>query len=274
MFCIALAATIALQNGVGANRESANPEDRVFADGIYANPYFGLRYPLPPGWKEGLLPARPSYTGYYVLSTPAPPESAKATILIAAQDEFFSSEPVTDPRTLLQDLARSLSGVDRSALPTTVSVAAHRFLRLEIQGMPLSRITLATEIRCHVVIFTFTAAQPENLERLAASLVNLSFAPDPGAPVCIRGYATARTIRRKVEPILAGPRFVRIPVRIIIGADGKVGHVHVIRAFPDQQKNIEDALRHWQFEAYLASGHPTEIETGLTFEFRPTGRGN
>jgi hypothetical protein len=264
---------MALQNGVAANRETANPEDSIFVNGIYANTYFGLRYPLPPGWKEGLLPARPSYTGYYVLSTPAPPESAKATILIAAQDEFFANEPATNPRTLLQDLADGLSGVDRSARPTTVSIAAHRFLRLEIQGTPLSRVMLATEIRCHVVIFTFTAAEPAHLERLAASLANLSFVPDPGAAVCIRGYATARTIRRRVEPVAAGPRFARIPVRIIIGADGKVRHVHVIRAFPEQ-KNIEDALRQWQFEPYLASGHPAEIETGVTFEFRPTGRGD
>jgi hypothetical protein len=272
-FCVAVAAAMAVQGGPAANRESADPEDRTFADGVYANRYFGFRYPLPPGWKEGLLPPRPSYTGYYVLSTPAPPGSTKATILIAAQDEFFASAPIIDPQALLQDLAHSLSGADRSAAPTTVRIAAHHFLRLEIQGTPLSRIVLAIELRCHVVIFTFTGAEPEQLERLAASLEHLSFLPDPSAPVCIKGYATAQTIRRRVEPIPAGPRFVKIAVRIIIGADGKVGHVHVIRAFPDQQKNIEDALRGWRLEPYLASGHPAEIETGLTFEFRPASRG-
>jgi hypothetical protein len=272
--CVAVAAAMAWQGGLAANRESADPEERTFADGVYANPYFGLRYPLPPGWKEGLLPPRPSYTGYYVLITPAPPENAKATILIAAQDEFFASKPIMDARALLHDLARNLSAADHTAAPITVTTAAHRFLRLEIQGTPLSRIVLATEIRCHVVIFTFTGAQPEQLKGLAASLENLSFAPDSGAPVCIKGYATAQTIRRRVEPIPAGPRFVRIAVRIIIGPDGKVGHVHVIRAFPEQQKNIEDALRKWRFEPYLTGGRPAAIETGLTFEFRPASRGD
>jgi hypothetical protein len=209
-----------------------------------------------------------------VLLTPAPPETAKATILIAAQDEFFADKPMMDARALLQDLARSLPGADPTAAPTAVRIAAHRFLRLEIQGTPLSRIVLATEIRCHVVTFTFTGSPPERLERLAASLENLSFAPDPGAPVCLNGYATARTIRRRFEPIPAGPRFARIAVRIIIGADGRVGHVHVIRAFPEQQKNIEDALRTWRFAPYLTSRRPAEIETGLTFELRPAGRGD
>jgi len=257
-----------------ANRESADPEDRTFVDGVYANPYFGLRYPLPPGWREGLRPARPSYTGYYVLMTPAPPETAKATILIAAQDEFFADKPMMDARALLQDMARSLPGADPTAAPTTVRIAAHRFFRLEIRGTPLSRIVLATEIRCHIVIFTFTGSPPEQLKRLAASLENLSFAPDSGAPVCIKGYAAVPTIRRSIEPIPAGPRFARIAVRIIIGADGKVRHTHVIRAFSEQQKNIADALRTWRFEPYLTDRRPAEIETGLTFEFRPAGRGD
>lgn len=58
-------------------------------DGVYANPYFAVRYPLPAGWKDGPEPPRRSYDGYYVLDTPVPPEDVKATILIAAQDSFF-----------------------------------------------------------------------------------------------------------------------------------------------------------------------------------------
>ena len=272
LFCV-FAAAIGLPRGLAANHESLDPEDGTFSDGVYANPYFGLRYPLPPGWKEGPLLPHPSYAGYYVLSTPAPPEDAKATILIAAQDEFFADKRIADARALLQDLARSLSGPDHAADPATVRIAGNSFLRLEIRGTPLSRIVLATEIRCHVVMFTFTAAERERLEKLAASLDHLSFAPHAVAPACAKGYATAQTIRRRVEPVPTGPRFVTIAVRIIIGADGRMEHVHVIRAFPEQQKSIEDALRQWRFAPYLANGHPAEIETGLTFEFKPAGRG-
>jgi len=51
-----------------------------------------------------------------------------------------------------------------------------------------------------------------------------------------------------------------------------VKRIHVIRAGPEQQKSIEDALAQWRFDPYRAAGHPAEVETGLTFEFKPAGR--
>jgi hypothetical protein len=89
------------------------------------------------------------------------------------------------------------------------------------------------------------------------------------APVCIKDYATDATVLRRVEPRPAAPYFLRIPVRIVIGGDGKVTHVHVIRAFPEQKSNIEAALRRWEFKPYLLDGRAREVETGLVFEFRP-----
>ncbi len=49
-------------------------------------------------------------------------------------------------------------------------------------------------------------------------------------------------------------------------------HVHVIRAVAAQAKNISDALSQWEVKPYEVQGEPVEIETGIVFEFKPTGR--
>jgi outer membrane biosynthesis protein TonB len=58
-------------------------------------------------------------------------------------------------------------------------------------------------------------------------------------------------------------------VRIVVGTDGKVKHIHVINAAPQQRKNIEEALAQWELKPHLVSGHAVEVETGLVFEFKP-----
>jgi hypothetical protein len=274
----ALSLSIALAAAVGAagvgkrGMIAANPEDGAVGDGVYSNPYFGLRYRLPAGWIAGLQPPHPSYSGYYVLDTPSPPPEAKATILIAAQDEFFADEP--SAVALIRGLAQSFAGTGHlAAISTPVTIAGHSFQRLEIRGAPLSRIVLATEIRCHVVLFVSAGAEPPRIEAAARSVNRLAFAAGPAPPACQRGYATAQTIRHHVQPVPAGPRFVAIPVRIIIGADGRVQHIHVIRAAPEQRRNIEAALAQWRFVPYLAKGRPAAIETGITFEFKRPGGG-
>jgi hypothetical protein len=59
-----------------------------------------------------------------------------------------------------------------------------------------------------------------------------------------------------------------VPVRIIIGPDGKVLHVHVISATPAQRRAIEEALMHWEYRPLELMGRPNEVETGLAFEFK------
>jgi hypothetical protein len=264
---------IAVQPGRAADPATADPDQGAVADGAYVNPYFGLRYPLPPGWKAGPQPPRPSAGGYYVLSTPLPPADAKATVLIAAQDIFFAAPPIADASEMARDLVRSVSAGagNPAAIPGTVAIAGHSFVKIRLPGTPLSRLAFATDIRCHVVIFSFTGVEPGSLQQLAASLRRLSFDHAPAAPECIKGYATTQTIRREIEPAPAGPQFVKVPVRIVIGADGSVEHIHVIRAGAAQQRNIENALLRWRFQPYQAAGHASEIETGLTFEFKPGG---
>jgi hypothetical protein len=47
--------------------------------------------------------------------------------------------------------------------------------------------------------------------------------------------------------------------------------VHVIRAFPEQRRALEEALIQWQLNPYEAVDKAVEVETGIVFEFKPTG---
>ena len=52
---------------------------------------------------------------------------------------------------------------------------------------------------------------------------------------------------------------------MIVATDGRVKHVHVIRASAAQRRNIEEAVRQWKFKPYVKQGHPAEVETGVMF---------
>ncbi|HEU0157399.1 MAG TPA: energy transducer TonB [Stellaceae bacterium] len=254
-----------------AGTAGLDPGAGSVVNGVYLNPYFGLRYPLPAGWSPGPQPPAPSYSGYYVLATPSPPKGAEGTILAAAQDTFFAAPPVADARAMAEDLAKSAATGGAKPILSDTVIAGRRFTRLDLAGSPLSRAVLATDIRCHVVIFTFAAAKPEQLQRLVATLDGLQFSGG-GAPACRKGYVSAQTTRHRVEPAPAPPYFVELPARLLIDAAGRVAQVHVIRGSPAQRQNIADALAQWRFAPYVADGRPASIETGLTFRFAPAGR--
>ena len=262
-----------IPKAIAADPADFDPGQGAVVAKAYVNSYFGLRYPLPAGWGEGPQPPRPSYAGYYALSTPAAPAGAKATILIAAQDTFFADRPLGHAKATLAGLAHNVEeGGDETAEVSTVSIAGLTFDRLDIHASPLSRIVFASDIRCHVVIFIFTSADPGRLTALAASLDHLSLQTTPAAPACIKDYATPQTIRRRIEPAMAGPQFVKVPVRVLIGDDGKVTRIHVIRADPAQRLSIIDALAQWVFQPYRTDGRTAPVETGLTFEFKLASR--
>jgi len=139
-------------------------------------------------------------------------------------------------------------------------------------GVGLYRAMLVAERRCHFVSFNLMTRSREERARRAAGLDRLSFAAENEAsvPACMKDYAVGENVLHKVEPVAAGPRFTPIPVRIIIGSDGGIEHVHVIRATPEQRKSIEDALRQWKLRPYETNGRAVALETGLVFEFKPT----
>jgi hypothetical protein len=267
---------------VKAVAAEANPEDGKVTGSTYSNPYFKLTYPLPAGYGEGLDPPPPSIHGYYVLNTPVHLDGPGPSILISAEDMFFALKPMNNAmvmETELQQNSANLPEFKADTPPTEVTIGGRSFARLKIGGDILSRVMLATDIRCHIVSITVASTDPKVLDDIAAGFEKITVPAEASAttsgssetpdafPVCIRNYATPETIVHKVNPPITSPKFLKIPVRIIIGKDGHVKHVHVIRAFDeDQQRFIEESLIKWQFKPYLVKGEPVEVETGLVFE--------
>ena len=256
----------------------SNPEDGKVANGIYANDYFSLSYRLPEGWAEGLAGPEPSHFGYYALRTLIPRDELDGTILIAAQDMFFADGPLRNAVEAASDLRRAMSEIEGMTIdrePSQMRIADHTVERVDFSGVGLYRAMFVTEARCHLVSFNLTTRDPEQLARLAPSVNNLSFAGRKGAPssapACVNNYAVPENVLWKVEPAIPGPAFTPIPVRIIAGADGKVKHVHVIRATVDQRRSIEHALAQWQLRPYAAQGRAVEVETGLVFKTKRPG---
>jgi hypothetical protein len=250
------------------------PESGAVANDRYSNRYFDLSYPLPDGWTEGFAGPEPSQTGYYVLSSLAPAGGLNATILIAAQDEFFAAKPHADLVAEVSDFRDAMAHVDGMSIdrePTELTIAGRHMQRVDFSGVGLYRAMVVTEIRCHAVSFNLTARSREELDALALTLDQISDARGAGAPICIKDYASADTIIKRVEPEPIGPRYVPIPVRIIIDTGGRVKHVHVIHATPEQRHMIEDALWQWKFKPPVVNGAAAEVETGLVFRFTSTG---
>jgi hypothetical protein len=255
-----------------------NPDDGAVRNGIFTNEYFNLSYSLLPGWTEGIAGPGPSQSGYYVLSTFVPAGELTGTILITAQDIFFAAKPFDDALTMAYEFSRAMSEVDGMTIdrpPSEVRIAGRRFSRVDFSGVGLFRSTFIAEIRCHLVSFNLTAKSPELLAALALSLDNLGFTDVRGAgrvdPMCISNYADTEHVLTKVDPVAIGPTFTAIPVRIVIGTDGNVEHVHVIRATGGQRDSLERALGHWKFKPHEMGGRAAEIETGLLFDFTPSG---
>jgi len=176
-------------------------------------------------------------------------------------------------------MTESLSAVYKvEAPPREIELAGGSFVRLDYTA-PVAGLhwkVLATNIRCHVVQFVFSGRDAALLERLIGLLNDGAFLEHAAAvtrsgrqtvPACLKDYATDANVLHKVDPVMVGPRFTEVPVRFIIGVDGKIKHIHVINAFPEQAKSVENALVRWEFKPYLREGVPAEVETGLLFKF-------
>jgi hypothetical protein len=163
--------------------------------------------------------------------------------------------------------------IDRK--PSEVRIGGRSFSRVDFSGVGLFRSTFFTYIRCHLVSFHLTANSPRFLATLVLSLNNLGDARDGAAgsadPMCVRNRADTENVLTKVDPAAIGPTFTPIPVRLMIGADGAVKHVHVIRATVEQRDSIERALGQWRFRPHEMDGRAAGVETGLLIEFTSGG---
>jgi hypothetical protein len=258
----------------GAVVPPANPEDGKVAAGKYTKEYFKITYPLPSGWGEDRDGLAPSYSGCYVLTALKSDARRTGTMLIVAHDEFFAAEPLNRAAEMVAQFRDRISGIDGMTIdhgPSEIAIAGRRFTSLDYSGVGLFRAMLVTDSRCHFVSFNLTTVDPDGRASLEQSLNDLSMG-EPGdrahsIPVCVKDYATSEHVIARVHPTPAGPRFTSVPVRIVIGTDGRVRHVHVIRGSPGQRENITAALTRWQFKPFTMAGRPVEVETGVTFRF-------
>jgi hypothetical protein len=261
------------------------PEGGAITDKVYKNDYFGLSYALPADFVQKFTGPPPSDAGSYVLLQLRPAETfkgaTKGIVLVTAQDLFFSLVPGKNAQEMINYSARSLrSDYTLERAPTEVTIANRPFVRMDYVApvAGLHWFVLATEIRCHALEFVFTSRDPELLESLIQALNKMKLPEEAGpmggiggggVPVCIKNYASGPNVLTRVEPVLPQREYNTIPVRIIIGKSGKVKHVHMISALPDQAKIITDALLEWEFKPYMVNGEPVEVETGILFGLRP-----
>ncbi len=261
------------------------PEGGTVTRREYNSPYFHLSYPIAAGWIQQYEGPPPSDNGYYVLAQIQPrdtPQSAsRGTVLIAAQDMFFTAAPAKNALELVSYTGSHLRAdyiVERQ--PAEVRIAGHSFVRLDYASpaAALHWAILATQIRCHTVQFTFTSADPQLIERLVAEMSAMKLPPEAGlssgnggdhAPICVKDYASGGNVLNRVEPIFTDRRYNPIPVRVVIGPNGHVKHIHFISSFPEQARTITDALQQWRFKPYVVNGKPVEVETGILFGTAP-----
>ena len=266
------------------------PEGGNVSDNIFSNQYFGMSYALPPNWEEKYKGPPPSDSGRYVLAQLRPADTfkgpARGTVLVTAQDMFFTPFPANNALELVNYSKNHLQADYKVELPPArTTVAGHPFT-FYAYWSPIAELhwyVLATEIRCHAVQFVLTSRDTKLLESLVTDLNKIKLPeeanPTAGAgggdfPVCIKDYATDENVITRVDPVLTEHRFNPVPVRIIIDKEGKVKHIHFLSAFPDQAKVITDALSQWKFKRYLRGGKPAEVETGIMFgrASHPMGR--
>ena len=256
------------------------PEGGTLTGNTYSNVYFGLEFTFPMNWTKMYDGPPPSDTGYYSLLQLTPAATAKGItgdILITAQDLFFTPSGATNAEQLVRFARDHLQAdykVERE--PSQIQLADRRFIRFDYEA-PVAGLhwrVLATQIRCHVVQFIFTSRDPKLLETLVKQAGRMTLPPEAGltsgsgggsSPECVPDYARDANILERVDPVFTERRFNPVPVRILIDREGKVKHVHLLSAFPDQSRSVIEALRQWRFRPYLRNGTPVEVETGIYF---------
>jgi len=263
------------------------PENRSLTNGVLRDRYFGITYSLPKNWTEEYEGPPPSDSGRYVLAQlqhPGPKDSIAASILITAQDMFFTSLPARNALQLVNYEKEKLQTDYKLELaPTRTNIAGRPFIFYAYwsPAAGLHWYVLATEIRCHALEIVMMSRDTKMLADLLLGMktMGLPAEADPAAghgggdvPVCMANYANGGNLLKRVEPVFHERTFNPVPVRIIIDKTGKVKHIHFLSAFPSQANAITDAIQQWRFKPYLQNHQPVEVETGIMFGNGPLKR--
>jgi len=256
------------------------PEDGKIVDDVYRNPYFGINWPLPRDWTEKYTGPPPSDQGRYVLAQIVPADTftgpVRGSVLITADDLFFVPFPVTHGKGLVDFTQKNLQEdykVERPPAQMTIGGRSFRFFAYWSPAAELHWYVFATQIRCHAVEIVLSSSDTKLIQHLMQDLNAMTFpaedalADGDALPVCVKDYANGENVIRRVDPVFSERRFNAVPVRIVIGKDGKVKHVHFLSAFPEQAKAITEALGQWSFKPCLRNGQPVEVETGIQFGY-------
>jgi hypothetical protein len=257
------------------------PEGGSVTRNTFSNQYFGMNYPLPSDWEEKYKGPPPSDSGLYVLLQLRPAATfkgpARGTVLITAQDMFFTPLPANHALDLVNYSKDHLQTDYKVEMPPTPTKIADRPFTFFAYWSPVAELhwyVLATEIRCHAVEVVLSSRDTKLLENLVLDINKMKLPMEASStagtgggadPVCLKDYVRDENMITRVDPIFTEHKFNPVPVRIIIDKDGKVKHIHFLSAFPDQAKAITDALNQWKFKKYMRDGKPMEVETGILF---------
>lgn len=254
------------------------PETGKIADNAFRNAYFGIDWKLPADWTQKYEGPPPSDQGRYVLANIVPADTytgtSRGSVLMTADDLFFTPLPVTRGEELIDYSKNNLAKVYKVERPPTQITIGKRSFRSFAYWSPSAELhwyVFSTQIRCHAVQIVVSSSDTKLIQDLTQDLNAITFPPEDvladgdTVPVCVKDFATGANVINRVDPVFSERRYNAIPVRVIIGKDGKVKHIHLISAFPDQAKAITDALNQWTFKPYLKNGQPVEVETGIQF---------
>src|ERR1700730_15487281 len=123
--------------------DRADPEAGSVSGAAYANAYFGFSLPLPPGWSQGLGGPPPSPLGYYVLTALEDKKRGGASMLVAAQDLFFSAKPLANAAEMAADFGDAIVAIPDMTIdngPLGVEVGGQAFRRLDFHAGGLYRV--------------------------------------------------------------------------------------------------------------------------------------
>jgi TonB family protein len=113
-----------------------------------------------------------------------------------------------------------------------------------------------------------SAAETEKLR----DNINPSPAPDDTAPVATANFTGGRLISHITPMLPAGLSELRsqevVVVEGIIGKDGVVREIHVLRGDPRLADAATEAVRQWRYEPFRSNGEPVDMLSTMTVHFR------
>ena len=179
--------------------------------------------------------------------------------------------------------AASVDETTRRAIADTMVTSAADALRRWTYDAPAAPIKF-------VVIFAFSAAmEPSAVQRDDAPARSRGPAPASGSVASpprqiedwpaaagiprVGGVIRAPTQTKKVNPVYPlAAQLERVQgavvLEAIIGADGKVRDVRVLRSVPFLDQAAVDAVRQWEYEPAQRDGKPTAVVMTVTTTFR------